>query len=1583
MSNSRLLTGKVKKVYGDRLTVDRYNNLSLSQAEPDLGLPSKDGSILIGSTSSNIRTWSNMVTVSTTGTVTVFSTASDRYSYNTNALTILGGVSIAKNLHVGGIAYLNGAEILTTQSGLSSVLGDSVINQILKVNTTTNATSTTTGALQVMGGVGIGGTLFVGGLRNTGTSVIVYYNSSTGELSYGIPTGGGGIVSPFAEIFTVTNTATAISTITGALQVAGGVGIGGNLYVGGEIVAQKLTIEYTTVTTTLLTTDDIIRTYNTTSAVSTTTGALQVAGGVGIRGNLYVGGTAYLNDAEILTTSSRITSVEGLTQITQDFVVNTTTNATSTLTGALQVRGGVGIAKDVRIGQNLYVSGSVFLGDAQVLTTQSGITSNLGRTEISQDLFVNTTTNSTSTDTGSIVTLGGVGIARDVNIGGGLVAGGINLLNRNQHIWYVDPVIGANDYTKNDHPLAPARTIKYILGYADSGDTVFIQPGTYYEEFPLTIPDGVSVRGAGLREVIIYPTTATNTATAFLLNGASLISDFTVGGFFEPGYAFEFAPGAVTTTKSPYIERFSVITKGSVTSASDPYGFDANNAGGGVKIDGAQVATTSTQASMMFNEATFIVPNATGLYMTNGARAEVINTFFYFADKAINAVSSTVGYAGVGKTKLKLGGISGTLSVGDTLFYKTSGGTTLASGTIASVDGSYVYITGAQWGFDTPSTRPAKVISVLGDVSVDTSVKKYGTGSAKFDGVGDGLTIPSSSDFGFGTGDFTIEGWFYHISNATQDMFEFRVNGTSQAAISLSYSSSNLVLTVLGSARITGTSALPSNNTWYHVVLMRASGNTRLYVNGAQVGSTWTDSTNYITAPLFIGTRYDNAIPWNGYIDDIRISKGIAQYSTSSFVTPTQALTTDEYTVLMLHANGALGSTVFTDDNVTPQVIYSTGTTYASATSIELADYHQFGAEIRSIGSAAIFGNSGVTANGTGTDIKLIAFNLSHIGSGKDSTDDISLVIQANEVIQLNNGRIYFQTVDQSGDFRVGNSFLVNQRTGDVSFGDAKVNLSNVSQLTITDGVNNTLILPTSIGVGNLVLSGGSLVTQAGNLTLDPAGTSTIVNSNLEVTGSLSVAGSNVVTSNDLLTVTYPAAYITIDPTEFAGLPTLAGTSTAYGSYNFGTVLDIRTFNDYNTGTNSGFYSINDANTTPGYIAYVGFTGITEFNRVVLNINYTQNSGHTINVDMYNYVNAAWDTFAVYSGLPGWYQLALGVIDSGPYISGGAVTLRLNHISGGNTGHRTWIDYIALEKSKQGGQGPRGATGVTGPTGTAGLTTSTTSTFLFLNVTTATSTVSAAVVAYGGMGIGGGLYVRGDINYTGNIYQNGSVIGAAGYTGSIGFTGSKGDIGYAGSRGAAGFTGSAGELGYTGSQGPQGTAGSGGAAGSTGYTGSIGYTGSKGDMGYTGPIGYTGSGGYTGSKGTDGLNGFTGSKGEKGDNATGGASTVLERHYRKPGVLTVNTGTEKWYVPVDSTITSIRSRVEVAPQGAQPLTVAIKVNSLTTTTVSINSATTISSLNTSTVNLRTNDYVTVDVLNIGNTVAGSDLTVTFTYIRNI
>jgi hypothetical protein len=201
----------------------------------------------------------------------------------------------------------------------------------------------------------------------------------------------------------------------------------------------------------------------------------------------------------------------------------------------------------------------------------------------------------------------------------------------------------------------------------------------------------------------------------------------------------------------------------------------------------------------------------------------------------------------------------------------------------------------------------------------------------------------------------------------------------------------------------------------------------------------------------------------------------------------------------------------------------------------------------------------------------------------------------------------------------------------------------------------------------------------------------------ISVTSNISVNGYSIITAGDLATVTILPNYITMDPTTVP--VSNVGTSTTYGTYNFGSVTDIQTYGDYNTSANTGFYSVNDATGTPGHIEYIGFTGVTKFNRIVLNINYTASSGHTQNIDLYNYLTNQWDTFGTYSGSGTWQQFTLGVIDDVPYISGGNVTLRNNHVSSGNAQHRTWIDYVALEQSITGGQGPRGPTGATGPTG--------------------------------------------------------------------------------------------------------------------------------------------------------------------------------------------------------------------------------------------------------------------------------------------
>ena len=161
-------------------------------------------------------------------------------------------------------------------------------NNPIAINTSTASTSTNTGALVVDGGIGVGGSINAGDTSTINGAEIL----TTATINLQIVTDGGNTTTNPVHI---TNATDATSTITGSLIVDGGAGIGGNLWVGGEIVAQKLTIEYTTVTTTLVQTDDVIQTLNETDSADTTTGALIVAGGAGIAKTLTLGYGLVLN----------------------------------------------------------------------------------------------------------------------------------------------------------------------------------------------------------------------------------------------------------------------------------------------------------------------------------------------------------------------------------------------------------------------------------------------------------------------------------------------------------------------------------------------------------------------------------------------------------------------------------------------------------------------------------------------------------------------------------------------------------------------------------------------------------------------------------------------------------------------------------------------------------------------------------------------------------------------------------------------------------------------------------------------------------------------------------------------------------------------------------------------------------------------------------------------------------------------------------------------------------------------------------------------------------------------------------------
>lgn len=507
---------------------------------------------------------------------------------------------------------------------------------------------------------------------------------------------------------------------------------------------------------------------------------------------------------------------------------------------------------------------------------------------------------------------------------GTILANGRDILNYDATTWYVSEDSGS-DGNDGRHPYSAFATLKYALTQVSPGDTVRLSPGTFTEVFPITVPQGVTIKGSGLRATKIKPTVGTNNKDCFLLNGETTVEDLTVADMFydsinNTGYAFRFAPSTTITLRSPYIQRVTVLNRGSGASPSDPYGFVSADAGRGAYLDGAQVTRSSIEAAILFNEATFIVPNSRALIMTNGARTEWLTCFTYFADLAIEGVVGATGRGGDGKTYVTFGGVSGSgFQVGETVRLTSTDASTVIDLVVDSVSGNKITVDGSVGTLEGEDFTPASIVGL--------------------------------------------------------------VSGTTATSV----------------------------------------------------------------------TRYDRS---------------------------------------------------------------------------------EFAAELRAIAGANIYGNQGVKADGDDVVIQLMAWNFAYIGTGADLTNDKSAVIQANEVIEVNNGRVYYNSVDQVGNYRVGDLFTVNFETGAVSFAAPSFDVTSLTGITFTDGTNVTVINPTTVSTGNLVLAGNTLSSTTGGITIDPSGSenlnlnaNTVVAGNLDVGGNVTIGGTITVGNADTDSITIVADF--------------------------------------------------------------------------------------------------------------------------------------------------------------------------------------------------------------------------------------------------------------------------------------------------------------------------------------------------------------------------------------------------------------------------------------------------------------------------
>jgi hypothetical protein len=148
-------------------------------------------------------------------------------------------------------------------------------------------------------------------------------------------------------------------------------------------------------------------------------------------------------------------------------------------------------------------------------------------------------------------------------------------------------------------------------------------------------------------------------------------------------------------------------------------------------------------------------------------------------------------------------------------------------------------------------------------------------GSIVFDGTNSYVEVASSTSFQYGSGNFTIELWaYFNTVSGTQLLIDPR-NGNVNAITSTIYLSGGIIRYYVGGVdRIVGTSLSP--NVWYHIYASREGTATKLFVNLTQVGSTYTDSNNYITCPIRIGRSTTTTSTFNGRMSSLRIYKGKA-----------------------------------------------------------------------------------------------------------------------------------------------------------------------------------------------------------------------------------------------------------------------------------------------------------------------------------------------------------------------------------------------------------------------------------------------------------------------------------------------------------------------------------------------------------------------------------------------------------------------------------------------------------------------------------------------------------------------------------
>ena len=325
-------------------------------------------------------------------------------SKNSGALIITGGLGVGGDIYA---TNLNGTLISPLQPNITQIgtlTGLTCTGQVL-VSSTANSIGTNSGALVVGGGVGVGGTIYAVAINSPSIIGTMATGAQPSITSLGILTGMTS-TGPVA----INSNAVSSSITTGALTIEGGVGIGGALNAGSVSVSS-------------LTSSGSVIFTSTVASTSSVTGALRVTGGIGTTGNIYASGRLAVN--QVTTTGSAIVNGNALLVSGTNFTDNATAaSATISLWTQVHINAPQFSTSNTNVtttnASTFYIAGAPFNGTNNTITNSFALFVASGISRFGGIGSFTSNTASTSTTTGALIIVGGVGV------GGTIYAGAIN-----------------------------------------------------------------------------------------------------------------------------------------------------------------------------------------------------------------------------------------------------------------------------------------------------------------------------------------------------------------------------------------------------------------------------------------------------------------------------------------------------------------------------------------------------------------------------------------------------------------------------------------------------------------------------------------------------------------------------------------------------------------------------------------------------------------------------------------------------------------------------------------------------------------------------------------------------------------------------------------------------------------------------------------------------------------------------------------------------------------------------------------------------------------------------------------------------